>query len=157
MSATYYVVVLGVMSMACAGPGDQCDRSRSVEGRTWSLDLPDGWHMKDADQVVSVFRPAGVGALQISAFVRDESVTDEHLQELAEDDLKAGAVPESVQFGAFSGFQVSATGDGGFWSRWYVRHGRQALFMTYNCRAGERGLEYDEVKRILQTLKVVDH
>ncbi len=151
------VLVIGVLSLACTSSGTGRGRAPALEGRSWSLDLPEGWQLEDADEVVSVFRSAGVGALQISAFAREKPFTDEHLQELAEDDLNAGAVPEPVQLGGFTGFHVSVSRADSFWSKWFVRHGRQALLITYNCRAAERGSEYDEVKRILQTLRVVEH
>lgn len=125
-------------------------------GRTWSLELPDGWQAEDSDRVVSIVRPKGVGALQISAYLRDEPITDEDLRELAEDHLSGGAVARPVQLGAFVGFQITFAADDSFWSQWYVRHDRQALFITYNCSAADRGPEYDEVKRVLGTLKVVD-
>ena len=124
-------------------------------GRTWSVELPNGWQTEEADRVVTIFRTDGVGALQVSAYFRNEPITDEHLRELAEDRLGAGAVPRPVQLGAFVGFQITFVAGDRFWSQWYVRQDRQALFITYNSSGADGGPEYDEVKRVLGTLKVV--
>jgi hypothetical protein len=130
-------------------------KTTASSDRTWALELPQGWLSQDDGQVVSMFRQDGVGALQISSYFRDAPVTDEDLQELAAERLNAAAVPDpaSVRLGAFTGLQVEFVDGDEFWSRWYVRHGHQALFITYNCAVAQRGPEFDDVKRILQTLE----
>ena len=127
-----------------------------LEHWTWSLELPDGWTSEEAGDAVAVFRPDGVGALQISAHFRESLVSDEDLRELAEEHLRKGAAPKPVQLGAFVGFQIAFAAADTFWSQWLVRRGQQALFVTYNCPVAERGHEYDEAKMLLQTLRATD-
>jgi hypothetical protein len=127
-----------------------------VGKRAWTLELPSGWESDEGDPVVSMFHPNGVGALQISAFFRRDSIGDKDLRDLADERLATSPTPEPVNLGAFTGLQVTYVDDGTFWSRWYVRHGHQALLITYNCLVADRGSEFDEVKRVLLTLKAID-
>lgn len=68
----------------------------------WSIELLSGWNAEEEKSYVSFSAEHGVGALQISAYRHDgETVTDEDLNDFAEDELVYGVIPEDVSCGDF--------------------------------------------------------
>jgi hypothetical protein len=54
--------------------------------------------------------------------------------------------------GDFVGFGIAFGTEDGFWRQWYLRHGKQMLFVTYHCSVAGRGVEDAVVEMILTTL-----
>lgn len=117
---------------------------------TWSVQLPTGWEGWHDAECASMEPPTQLGALQVSAAFKDTPVTDEDLKDFASSEVKASLEPAS--FGPFVGFHLAHEEDGASWHRWYLRHGSQALFVTYNCSSSDRGFEDASVLEVLRTL-----
>ena len=116
----------------------------------WSLRLPPGWEALAKDGCRSIFKPNGAGALQISAAVKDGTVTHEDLVEFASLPQVSGAA--EVHVGGFVGLEEDDCQEATFWRRWWLRNGRVALFVTYNCAVDDRHEERVAVDQILRSL-----
>ena len=57
-----------------------------------------------------------------------------------------------TEAGAFVGFEIAFSDEDRFWRQWYLRNGRQMLFVTYNCSLESRGAEETVVRDILASL-----
>ena len=99
-------------------------------------------------------RARGVGALQISAYRSDSKpVTDDDLNNLAEDELVADVPPQSVSCGDFRGISISYTDGERFWRKLWLRSGPLLLYVTYNCGPKDQVGEVESVNRMLSSLK----
>ncbi len=119
---------------------------------TWSLILPDAWRAWHDDECSTLVDDQEIGALQISAAFKDCEVLERDLADFALEHLDAGAEAHPTQVGDFVGFEIAFSDETGFWRQWYLRHGRQMLFVTYNCSLESRGSLDDEVQGALATL-----
>lgn len=122
------------------------------ETETWSVEVPDGWTVTEDDECVSFTAGEPIGALQVSAYLKDGQVTNEDLEELAEEHLTAGAQPETVDHPTYEGFGIAYEVDEEFWTEWFLRNGNQAIYATYNCPVGEQDAESEVVGELLSTL-----
>jgi hypothetical protein len=124
---------------------------------TWSLLVPDGWRAWHDDECATLVGPGDVGALQISAAFKDSEVIDADLREFAAEHLKAGAKPRPTEAGDFVGFDIAFSDEECLWRQWYLRNGRQMLFVTYNCGLESRGVEDGPVRAALASLAAGGH
>jgi len=113
----------------------------------WSLEVPNGWRYGSDADCTTFEHPQGVGALQISSYRKDEAVTDDDLREFA------GGIPlAAVSFGRLTGFRTRFSEDDTFWTKWWLRSGRQMLLVTYVCPLADRGREDNEVASMMGSL-----
>jgi hypothetical protein len=124
---------------------------------TWSLLVPDGWRAWHDDEYATLVGPGEIGALQISAAFKDSEVVDTDLREFAAEHLKAGAKPRPTEAGDFVGFEIAFSDEECLWRQWYLRNGRQMLFVTYNCSLESRGVEDGPVRAALASLAAGGH
>jgi hypothetical protein len=117
------------------------------ESRDWSLEVPEGWSHEVDDSCATFCHPRGVGAFQVSSFRKDESVTDDALREFAGDTPLA-----AVSLGRLTGFRTRFSEDDTFWTKGWLRAGRQMIHATYNCPLSEQGHEDAEVSAMLESL-----
>jgi hypothetical protein len=117
------------------------------ESTDWSLEVPEGWSQASDDDCTTFEHPQGVGAFQVSSYRKDEAVTDDDLREFA------GEIPLAAgSFGRLSGFRTRFSEDGRFWTKWWLRAGRQMIHVTYNCSLADRGREDAEVSSMIESL-----
>lgn len=122
---------------------------------TWSIEVPDGWSAVDEEEYAT-FQADGeaqVGALQISAYHKDGPVTNEDLEEFAEEHLSAGAIPTPVEHPTFEGFGIAYEADEEFWTEWYLRDADQMLYITYTCPVNDQDAEQEVIADMLGTLE----
>jgi len=119
---------------------------------TWSLLVPDGWRAWHDDECATLVGPGEIGALQINTAFKDAEVLDADLGDFASNHRGAGAPPRPTQAGDFVGFEIAFRDRGRFWRHWYLRNGRQMLFVTYNCRPDSQGVEDGPVQDALASL-----
>lgn len=122
-------------------------------GTDWNLALASSWQASDDRDCVTIARPDGLGALQISAARKHTAVTDDDLADFAADHLDAGAIARQVSLGDFSGIAIRYRADGVHRRQWCLPRGPLALFVTYNCAEVDRGIEHAEVDRMLGSLR----
>lgn len=119
---------------------------------TWSIEPPAGWSAWHDAECATMAADPEVGALQISAAFKESDVSHEDLLDFATDHVNSGARPIEVAVGTFEGITFCYGDDESHWQQWYLRDGRQALFVTYNCPADRRGVEDEVVNKALKTL-----
>ena len=119
---------------------------------TWSLVVPDGWRAWHDDECATLVGGGEIGVLQISAAFKDAEVSDTDLRGFAAEHLEAGAKPRLIKAGDFVGFEIAFSDQERFWRQWYLRNGRQMLFVTYNCGLESRGVEDGPVGATLASL-----
>ena len=127
--------------------------SRVYQSSWWSVELPSGWLGRDDDECVLFVNVDGVGALQISAFGSgDKEVTDEDLEDLSRDDDTENLNTERVSYGQFVGLGICERIVTGYWRKYWLRARSVLLFVTYNCKLEDEGIEKHDVDRILHSL-----
>lgn len=124
---------------------------------TWSLRPPEGWRAWHDEECATLVADDEIGALQISAAFKDSEVVDADLRDFAADHLDAGANPRPTEAGEFVGFEISFSDGERFWRQWYLRNGRQLLFVTYNCGLDCRGVEDGPLGAALASLQARGH
>jgi hypothetical protein len=113
----------------------------------WSIEIPDVWNVEQDDTCTTFVNPQGSGALQISSYRKDESVTDDDLREFAET-TALSEVSIAAMIGLYAQFDESETS----WRKWWLRSGNQMIFATYCCPLRERGREDGLVDSLLESL-----
>ena len=127
--------------------------SNVYESAWWSVELPSGWLGSDDDGCVTFGNVNGAGALQISAFGSgDKEVTDEDLEEFSLGDGKVVSSTHRVSYGQFVGLGIREPTPTGYWRKYWLRARSVLLFVTYNCKLEDEGLEDHDVDRILRSL-----
>jgi hypothetical protein len=127
---------------------------REYEASWWAIELPPGWNAENEEDCVNFSAEHGVGALQISAYRHDgEPITDDDLNDFAEDELIDGTTPEDVSYGDFGGIAISYVEADRFWRKLWLRSGSLLLYVTYNCVAEDQAAEVESVNRMLSSLK----
>jgi hypothetical protein len=136
------------------GYASDLNMAKEYKSSWWSIELSSDWSAEEEEVCVTFSAERGVGALQVSAYRRgDESVTDEDLNDFAEDELVDGGVPQNVSCGAFRGIAVSYVEGGWFRRKLWLRSGSLLLYVTYNCGSKDKGVEVESVNRMLSSLK----
>ena len=125
----------------------------SFRGNSWEVDLLPDWIGEHTEECTTIYHPDGVGALQISSYSKNDSVTESDLMDLAQEHIDTGAKPVKAEAGAFEGFTFAFGIDGEFWQFWYVARDNIALLITYNCNEADLGPEREHAKSIVASLK----
>ena len=119
---------------------------------SWSVLVPEGWRAWHDAECATLVADPEIGALQISAAIKDAVVDASDLRAFAAKHLDAGVYPQPIQVGAFVGFSIGFQVEATAWRQWYLRHGAMALFVTYNCAVHARGVEDAAVDAALASL-----
>lgn len=119
---------------------------------SWIADVPEGWSGGPDDHCYTFTAgQEGVGALQLTAALAPEELTDDDLRDLAGDDAEGAA---KARCGEFVGLHVSAVKAEQSWQQWWLRSGSVMLFVTYICDAADEGAEVIPVGQFLDSLRV---
>ena len=119
---------------------------------TWALVVPEGWRAQHEPACATLVGPDDIGAFQVSAYFRESDVLDGDLRDFASEHLDAGVQPTATRAGDFTGFEIAFSDSESCWRHWYLRNGRQMLFVTYNCDLDQKGTEDGPVLEILGSL-----
>ncbi|RBP68443.1 hypothetical protein [Marinobacter nauticus] len=125
------------------------------DGPNWRINLLPEWVGEHEEDCSIVFHPEGVGALEISCYFKEGTVTEEDLRGLAQEHIEAGAKLTEASAGDFKGFTLAFGSDNEFWQLWYVASGPTALFITYNCQAVDRDAEIESIKSMVSSLAAI--
>lgn len=129
---------------------------RSVSGSSWELVVLPTWSSESNQECECIFRPDGVGVLQISSARKNCDVTDEDLKGFATAENGVSSGPSPVQLGDFVGLELSKSLENAYWRMWFLRNRDLTLFATYTCDPPDKGIEDPEVEQMLATLRVKD-
>ena len=123
------------------------------QGKSWQVQLLPEWIGEHDEECSTIYHPNGVGALQISSYVKNGEVTESDLKNLAQGHIESGARLVEASSGEFHGFTLAFGVDGEFWQYWYIAKENIALLVTYNCNEIDLGPEREQVKEIVASLK----
>ena len=115
---------------------------RMHQNKTWELRVPDGWHVEGSNELVTLFKPDGVGMLRVLT-MEQKAPTPESTGEVFR-----GRLPGSVR---------TSTDTSTFRRIWSLSCRGQRLFVTYQCASNNAELELAEVGEIVQSISETSH
>lgn len=138
--------------------------SRVEWGDLFSVELPRQWSWSTDDGVVSMFRPDGVGALQVSVLTRERPGQSprEAAMQLARAfvqqqhwDLHDHRIhASSVDGNSMTMFAFTEHGDNPtYWQVWHIVGTDRAAFITYTCDPADSDVEDVERRSIVDSFR----
>jgi hypothetical protein len=124
-------------------------REHRYEAIWWSIELPEGWSVRD-DPECATFTSAKLKAVvQLSTYRKDSDIGEGELFELADEE----PAPEFVELGLFAGLCNTHDTEGLRWKKWWLARDRTLIFATYNgpVRRADAGIR--AVEELLKTLE----
>lgn len=118
----------------------------------WSIDVLEGWEAEELGDIAVFSKHDGVGVLQVVSYEQDDVVTDEDLEEMAQEQREDGHNGTAVDFGDFSGRVYTLREEEEFWQFWYLAGDRLAVVFTYSCADEDRNVEVDEVREMVGSI-----
>jgi hypothetical protein len=133
-------------------------------GDVFSVDLPATWSWSDEDGVVGIFRPDGVGTLQVSVLSRESAgqTAYEAAMQLAQSFIRerewdvSDKEIRATSIGGCSATEFQFTEHGyhpTYWQVWHLVGTRRAAFITYSCDPKDSELEPAERQRIVESFR----
>ena len=110
--------------------------------RTWELRVLDGWEVEGGNELVTLFKPDGVGMLRVLTTEQKPPTPD------STGEVFRGRLPGSVRTSA----DMST-----FRRIWSLSCRGQRLLITYQCASNNAELELAEVDEIVQSISETDH
>ncbi len=120
-------------------------------GESWSIDVLPEWEIKDHSECLSIYKPDGVGSLQLSSAKKIEGNVTQ--QDLGFHSKSEWGTPEQCIFGEFAGQLYKYVEDETFWYWWVLASGPVLLRATYNSEIPDRNIELAQIEQMLKTLK----
>jgi len=108
----------------------------------WELRVLDGWEVEGTNQLVTLFKPDGVGMLRVLTTEQKPGTPE------STGDLFRGRLPGSVR---------TSTDKSTFRRIWSLSCRGQQLFVTYQCASNNAELELAEVDEIVQSISETGH
>lgn len=116
---------------------------------TWSIDLPNNWGAEETDECMAFYNPDGVGAIQISTYVKEDgNVSNDDLMEFSEVEN-----PEEADLPYLKGIQKTTEDGGDIFINWWLRSGSQLFYVTYICEKGDESIEAEEREYVVYSLR----
>lgn len=130
----------------------------------FSVNLPQEWSWSTDEGTVSMFRPDGVGALQVSVLAREDqrqphqavamqlarSFARQRQWDLPESEIRTSGVENySITMFEFTEHGDSPT----YWQVWHLVAVDRAAFITYTCGPVDKESEASERKRIVESFR----
>lgn len=125
-------------------------KAHRYEAVWWSIELPEGWSVRD-DPECATFRSANLnGVLQLSAYRKDSDIGEGELLELADEE----PAPEFVELGLFAGLCNNHDTEGRRWKKWWLARNRTLIFATYDAPVSSADAEIRAAEELLRTLEL---
>lgn len=106
------------------------------------------------ENIHTIYDPDGVGALQISAYMKqDGDITEKELLNKTQLNEKKQQFLRKDDWGQFKGFQLVYKEKQDFWRKWWLMNKDLFLFVTYNCEIEDEEVEFESINKSLNTLK----
>ena len=128
----------------------------TYSSQNWQIDLPESWIGEFDDDIHLIYDPDGVGAIQISAYIKPGGkITEDELLERTGLDEKSYRHLSKNDWGHFHGYQLVYREDEIFWRKWWLMKDNLFIFITYNCEIPDKDIEFKAINAIVNTLKVI--
>ena len=136
----------------------------SAETRTFpefSIDVVNSWKHRvekrafvsdERGELISIYRPGGVGVLRIQSYVAPGDVSRVVLRNLT--NVEASTRLTWQDWGDFSGYQYSYTESSSFYKQWWLTKERTILFITYNCDADAQQIEIEAIEKMVNSIRM---
>lgn len=118
------------------------------------LTIPNYWEYERSEECTSIYAPKGYGALQISKYEKNVSVTNKDLIDFGQTILNLKTSLPEISVGDFVGISFSFNKNKTHWIYWLLRKNNIMLAITYNCEKGDEGKEEKEIKRIIDSIEI---
>lgn len=116
---------------------------------TWSIDLPNNWVVEETDECMAFYNPEGVGAIQVSTYLKDDGhVSIEDLLEFS--DVES---PDDADLPYLKGIQKTVEKGDDVFINWWLRSGPQLYYVTYICAKGDEAIEAEEREYVVYSLR----
>ena len=122
------------------------------KNQNWSIELADGWVGELEEDIHIIYHPNGVGALQISAFIKDSPITNEDLIENTGLDDEGISHLNKNKWGQFEGYELNYSDGENFLRKWWLVKGNTFLLLTYNCETQDKDQELNDINRMVSSL-----
>jgi hypothetical protein len=124
------------------------------ESNWWTLTLPPNWEWEEDEDCVGFFTADSAGALQVSAYLKDDDVvTQEDLEDFIPEEIQAIVLDTPVKIGHFSGYTAKYVEEDTYWRQWWLMAGPLMVYLTYNSEAEDHGMEDATIDEIVSTLQ----
>lgn len=129
---------------------------RAVESQWWVIELPDEWQAEQEDDAIVIGDEDGVGEIVITTLQKEQglAVTDEELQDYAQDLQAEYGAGKPIILEAASGFYFAFQEDDMAFREWYLRCDDLLILVTYCCDLDNAGMDDGAVDEILATLYI---
>ncbi|MEY4463627.1 MAG: hypothetical protein RLZZ81_598 [Pseudomonadota bacterium] len=125
----------------------------------WSIQLEEDWELDPNEECYSFFNPEGYGALTISSYIKDTTITSEDIIDLVEFSDEEKLHLGKVRFGDFEGLTLVYKNEENtfwrFWRKFWLRNDKLLLFVTYNCDDKDKDYAVEDINKMLSSLKVI--
>jgi hypothetical protein len=144
-----------------------------MSGHIWqwdgwcSLKIPDVWNVDEDEGIISITRPDGVGALQISFASREKSVPptpDEAIllaKTVTDSPNWKNANIQSLIHGAgpaaFIEYRETDANEDSYWCFWCLLDARRAAFITYTSAWVDRQIEKSAYEYIVTSFRWIEN
>lgn len=121
----------------------------------WSIDLPSGWTSSDEIGGVSFRRESHGGVLHVSAVRKpDGSIVDDDFSEFIGESKPNCETAMPIRTERCSGFTRDCAHSGTQLTEWWLAHGCVLVYLTFARTADTGSSEPDEVRRIIESLRI---
>jgi hypothetical protein len=125
-----------------------------VGGTWWELKLAPGWRSHDDPECLTVTKSSD-GAFQLSAALKSGGViAAEEIADVYRETIPPGAAFDTASFGAFAGYSSHYVDGDAHWHKFWLCHGSLLVFATYNGTAEAWRSEGEEVRGMLNSLRM---
>lgn len=125
-------------------------KKHRYEAIWWSIEIPEGWSVRDDPECATLTSVKVKGVLQVSAYRKDSEIREGELSELADEQ----PTPESVEIGQFVAVCNTHETEGLRWKKWWLARNRTLIFVTYNGPSRSADSEIQAAEELLKTLEV---
>ena len=103
-------------------------------------------------ELISIYRPGGVGVLRIQSYLAPGDVSRVVLRNLT--NVEASTRLRWQEWGDFSGYEYSYTERNSFYKQWWLKNERTILFITYDCDADGQQIEFEAIDKMVKSIKM---
>lgn len=119
----------------------------------WAVNYPFDWIVEKHSECTSFYAQDGVGALQVSAYLKDKEVTQKDLMEFIRGEVPKDENLRKAELSGYVGLETDYKYVDHYWRMWFLMRKNIMLYVTYNCEFDDRNTERDTINQMVESLK----
>ena len=128
---------------------------------SFRIEIEDGWvHSVEREpqahhevgEVISIYHPNGNGLLKFQSYNAPDFVNKEILRNMTNVDWSTPLIWQD--WGEYSGYQYDYLEKGSFYRQWWLAKERTIVFIVYYSNTESKGIEIDEINKIVESITV---